>query len=459
MAVVRDEAIDGTDRHRRRIDHRSRQGDRLRTGLPQIVVPTTYAGSEMTAILGETEGGEKKTLRDPQVLPETVIYDVDLTLDLPPAFRSPRALTRIAHARRGALCAGRRAGAAADGRGRHPRPWRRPLRRGRRAVGHGGAKRRLYGAWLCGTVLGGAEMGLHHKLCHVLGGSFGLPHAETHAVMLPHAAAYNAAAAPEAMARVARALGASEAPAALFDLGRVSAPRRRSRTSGCRPTGSTAPPTSRSPMPTQSAAARPRRDPGAARRRLAGQAAGHMNGALTTPWPACGTGLPRHATRGAGTTASHTLPSLRSPPRLLQRAGTSRPSIAWYERVLGFTVEVRHHIDAVSRRHGDARSGDRCGSSCPMSPTPSRFPTSGGSPNTDHYTHGTKHVGFAVAHIRCAGRGRDGTRRRATTPFSARRRSRSSPSSATIPAISSRFVEQPDLWSADAAGEKTSERP
>ena len=65
----------------------------------------------------------------------------------------------------------------------------------------------LYGAWLCDTVLGSAAMGMHHKLCHVLGGSFGLPHAETHAVLLPHALAYNAAAAPEAMRRIAAAIG------------------------------------------------------------------------------------------------------------------------------------------------------------------------------------------------------------------------------------------------------------
>src|SRR5262249_34022770 len=76
----------------------------------------------------------------------------------------------------------------------------------------------LYGAWLCGVVLGSVGMALHHKLCHTLGGTFDLPHAETHTVVLPHAAAYNAAAAPQAMARVARALGGEDAPQALYDL-------------------------------------------------------------------------------------------------------------------------------------------------------------------------------------------------------------------------------------------------
>jgi maleylacetate reductase len=77
----------------------------------------------------------------------------------------------------------------------------------------------LHGAWLCGAVLGHVSMGLHHKLCHTLGGSFNLPHAEVHAVVLPHALAYNAASAPAAMARIARALGAGRSP-----LGHDSAP-------------------------------------------------------------------------------------------------------------------------------------------------------------------------------------------------------------------------------------------
>jgi maleylacetate reductase len=79
----------------------------------------------------------------------------------------------------------------------------------------------LYGAWLAGMVLGNVGMALHHKLCHVLGGAFGLPHAETHAVILPHAVAYNAPAVPEAMARIARALGAPDAGPALYELAGV----------------------------------------------------------------------------------------------------------------------------------------------------------------------------------------------------------------------------------------------
>jgi alcohol dehydrogenase class IV len=76
----------------------------------------------------------------------------------------------------------------------------------------------LYGAWLCGSVLGAVAMGLHHKLCHTLGGSFNLPHAEVHTVVLPHAMAYNASEAPEAMRRIARALGTESAAVGVFDL-------------------------------------------------------------------------------------------------------------------------------------------------------------------------------------------------------------------------------------------------
>ena len=85
----------------------------------------------------------------------------------------------------------------------------------------GARSRVLYGAWLAGAALGAVSMGLHHKLCHVLGGSFGLPHAETHAIVLPHVVAYNAAAAPDALGRVASALGGSDAAVAIFELGQA----------------------------------------------------------------------------------------------------------------------------------------------------------------------------------------------------------------------------------------------
>jgi maleylacetate reductase len=197
----------------------------LRTDLPQIAVPTTYAGSEMTDILGETVGGAKRTQRTPKVLPEVVIYDVALTLTLPPALSATSGLNAMAHAVEAlyapdtnpvvALMAEEAIGALARGL---PRVVAEPL-------GLDGRRDALYGAWLCGSVLGMVAMSLHHKLCHVLGGSFGLPHAETHAIVLPHAASYNAAHAPETMARVARALGSDAAPRGLHDLAkRIGAP-------------------------------------------------------------------------------------------------------------------------------------------------------------------------------------------------------------------------------------------
>lgn len=196
-----------------------------RTDLPQIAVPTTYSGSEMTPILGETAHGMKTTRRDLKVLPETVLYDVELTLALPLKVAGPSGMNAVAHAVEGlyaengnpvtSLMAeeGIRALAAAL-----PAIAADPGDREARAEA-------LYGAWLCGMVLGAVGMALHHKLCHALGGAFGLPHAETHTIVLPHAVSYNAPAAPEALARTARALGSADAPAALYELAkRLGAP-------------------------------------------------------------------------------------------------------------------------------------------------------------------------------------------------------------------------------------------
>ncbi len=190
----------------------------LDIGLPIVAVPTTYAGSEMTPIYGLTEGGAKRTGRDARVLPRTVIYDPELTFNLPVPLSLTSGLNAIAHAAEGLYA-------------RDSNPVLNLMaEEGIRALAAGlpslaAAPRELaarsdclYGAWLCGTVLGQAGMALHHKLCHVLGGSLDLPHAETHAVMLPHTLAYNAPAAPEAMRRIARAIGRPEASSGLHEL-------------------------------------------------------------------------------------------------------------------------------------------------------------------------------------------------------------------------------------------------
>ncbi|MES2104729.1 MAG: maleylacetate reductase [Pseudomonadota bacterium] len=192
----------------------------LRTNLPQIVVPTTYAGSEATPILGQTENDVKTTLRSMDVLPEVIVYDVDLTIDLPVKISVTSGINAIAHAVE-ALYA------------KDANPVTSLLaEKGIEALGFAlpriaedmrdreARRQALLGAWMCGTCLGAVGMSLHHKLCHTLGGRFNLPHAETHAIVLPHAAAYNADAAPLAMERVARALGVDHAPSGLFDLAR-----------------------------------------------------------------------------------------------------------------------------------------------------------------------------------------------------------------------------------------------
>ncbi|MGH8784990.1 MAG: maleylacetate reductase [Cupriavidus necator] len=191
----------------------------LESSLPIIAVPTTYAGSEMTPLYGITDAGVKKTGRDWRVLPRTVIYDPLLTLSLPAGLSMTSGMNAIAHAAEGLY--------GADASPIH----RLMAEEGIRAMAAALPRLRyapadldarddaLYGAWLCGAVLGHVQMGLHHKLCHVLGGSFNLPHAELHTVVLPHALAYNAAAAAPAMGAIARALGATDAAAGLYELG------------------------------------------------------------------------------------------------------------------------------------------------------------------------------------------------------------------------------------------------
>ncbi len=190
----------------------------LDSGLPILAIPTTYAGSEMTPIYGITEAGMKKTGKDARVLPRTVIYDPELTLSLPVGMSITSGINAIAHAAEGLYAVDRnpimdlmaKEGIAAMGRA---------LPAIKKEAGDMQARSdALYGAWLCGTVLGNVGMALHHKLCHTLGGSFNLPHAETHTIVLPHALAYNAAAAPDAMRMIAAALGGSSAAQAVFDL-------------------------------------------------------------------------------------------------------------------------------------------------------------------------------------------------------------------------------------------------
>jgi len=192
----------------------------LQAGLPSLVIPTTYAGSEVTPLWGMTENGVKKTGRDLIVLPRAVIYDPMLTLSLPAGLSTSSGMNAIAHCVEGLYAVngnpivslmaeeGIRTLAASL-----PEIVRSPNNVEVRSAA-------LYGCWLGGTVLGAASIALHHKLCHSLGGAFNMPHAETHTAVLPHAIAFNAPAAQDAMERAGRALNVLPAnvPNALYDL-------------------------------------------------------------------------------------------------------------------------------------------------------------------------------------------------------------------------------------------------
>jgi alcohol dehydrogenase class IV len=190
----------------------------LTTGLPIVAVPTTYAGSEATDVWGLTEGGRKTTGTDRRVLPRAVVYDASLMLHLPVTTSVASGLNALAH------CVDAMWGPRVD-------PIDQSLAvEGIRGLSTGlrqvvaapheltGREQTLYGAYLAAVAFASAGSGLHHKICHVLGGMFGLPHAETHAVVLPHVLALNAPSVPDLDRRMAEAFGAGSALAGLLAL-------------------------------------------------------------------------------------------------------------------------------------------------------------------------------------------------------------------------------------------------
>ncbi|MGH7864844.1 MAG: maleylacetate reductase [Candidatus Binataceae bacterium] len=191
----------------------------LVSDLPIVAVPTTYAGSEMTPIWGLTQDGIKKTGRDIRVLPKTVMYDPELTLSMPKSLSGTSGINAIAHCVEALYAEDANpiiSLMAEEGIRVLARSLPVVVKEPRNLESRSHA---LYGAWLAGASLGAVGMALHHKLCHTLGGAFNLPHAQTHTAVLPHAVAYNAEAAGDAIERVARALGAPKASTGLFDLG------------------------------------------------------------------------------------------------------------------------------------------------------------------------------------------------------------------------------------------------
>ena len=186
------------------------------TGLPIIALPTTYSGSEATPIWGTSEGERKTTGRETKVLPRTIIYDPELTYALPAPVTAASAMNAIAHCVEGLWAPERTpvtVAYATEAARRFGAHLPRAVANGTDAQARGEC---LVAAWLAGAVLTGGT-GLHHKLAHVLGG-YGLPHAETHAIILPHVARFNLAAAADARARLADALGAADPAEALAEM-------------------------------------------------------------------------------------------------------------------------------------------------------------------------------------------------------------------------------------------------
>jgi maleylacetate reductase len=181
------------------------------TALPILAVPTTYSGSEATIIFGLSDGDRKVTARDTRVLPRTIIYDPDLTRGLPPAVTAASGMNAIAHCVEVLWVPERTPATVAFAIEGLRRFWRYLPR----AVADGAEARGecLAAAWLAGAALA-AGNGLHHKLAHVLGG-YGLPHAETHAIILPHVTRFNLAEAADARSRLSEVFGSNDPAGAL----------------------------------------------------------------------------------------------------------------------------------------------------------------------------------------------------------------------------------------------------
>lgn len=178
----------------------------LTARIPIVAVPTTYSGSEVTQIWGQTDGGRKTTGVDPAVLPRVVVYDPELTASLPRELAVASGLNAMAHGVEALWAPGRNpVSSAVAGEGIAA------LATGLRS---GDPADLLRGAWLTAAAFAVTGSGLHHKLCHVLGG-MGMPHARTHAVVLPHVLAFNAPGAPDAAGRVAVALDVADPVAGL----------------------------------------------------------------------------------------------------------------------------------------------------------------------------------------------------------------------------------------------------
>jgi len=190
------------------------------TKVPLAAIATTYSGSEMTAVWGNSDGKMKRTFRNVEVAPQLVLYDPELTYDLSPAVSAASGMNAIAHCveaeyapERGPVTSWFALGG-----------WKQLAENLPAVVSNTAAadarSNALFGAHLAGRALDMTSMGLEHKLAHVMGGRFGLNHSEAHAALVPWVTAWNAPSAPDAMQRMADALGVQDAPQALIDLSR-----------------------------------------------------------------------------------------------------------------------------------------------------------------------------------------------------------------------------------------------
>lgn len=177
------------------------------SGLPLVCVPTTYSGSEMTPIYGLTTGSDKKTARDIKALPKVVVYDPALVTTLPASVVGPSAMNALAHCAE-ALWAPQTDpisdAVALEG----ARRLQRHLRAAYAGPDAGARGQVLIASCMAGLVVGTVGTSLHHGLCHLLGGLFDTPHADTHAIMLPYVIDYLRPAVPLAVERLSAAISA-----------------------------------------------------------------------------------------------------------------------------------------------------------------------------------------------------------------------------------------------------------
>jgi maleylacetate reductase len=181
--------------------------------IPIIAIPTTYAGSEMTAVYGITHSQEnpprKVTVSDPKIAPRLVIYDPNLTLDLPAEMTASTGINALAHCIEALYSTKRNPISTAAATSAVHHIFSSLLRCYTHPNDLNARIEMLQGAHLAGLSLASVSMGLHHGLCHVLGGTANVPHGIANSVILPHAIRFNADATAPQLLPAVEAMGIS----------------------------------------------------------------------------------------------------------------------------------------------------------------------------------------------------------------------------------------------------------